>query len=284
MYGNGNEKNKIVLLRSSLLIGLYHSDIDEYNQPWYWTGVATSTCQVWGLDHNVDSQKTHSCVTERQRSFWRRLWWITIFRDRWLSLTMGIPPRINLDSCDTPFPSSNDLLYYVTDLEESVASLYLPCDLERLANYWVMLISLSHQLGDVLAIKHQSLRPRLSCHEIDAFEKRLMQCSVPDQYEPGLPRLSRFYSHHVHLHKQLVLLAPYEPLTVSNTTYKNLRALINTFYCSFGAQFPHDLPLAENQDWQRRMKLKANAAACRTNEIVGILVQENLLGFAGPMT
>ncbi|KAJ5538479.1 fungal-specific transcription factor domain-containing protein [Penicillium frequentans] len=263
MYRNGNERSKIVLLQSSLLLGLYHADIDEYNQPWYWTGIAISSCQILGLDHNNASSKNSSSITDRQRSFWRRLWWSCFFRDRWLSLAMGTHARIKLEGCDTPFPSPDDLLYDVVGLQEDTARAYLPGDMKRLAKYWVMLISLTRQLGDVLDIKHQNLRPRLSCQEINAFEKRLTQCDLPDQYEAGLTRVSRFYSNHVHLH--------YQALTI-------------TFYCSFGIQNPLDLQLTENGDWQHRMRLRANAAACRTNEILGTLVQERLLQFAGAMT
>lgn len=204
MYRNGNERSKIVLLQSSLLLGLYHADINEYNQPWYWTGVAISSCQILGLDHNNASSKNSSSITDRQRSFWRRLWWSCFFRDRWLSLAMGTHARIKLESCDTPFPSPDDLLYDVVGLQEDTASAYMPGDMKRLAKYWVMLITLTRQLGDVLDIKHQNLRPRLSCQEINAFEKRLTQCDLPDQYEAGLTRASRFYSNHVHLHYQFV--------------------------------------------------------------------------------
>lgn len=38
------------------------------------------------------------------------------------------------------------------------------------------------------------------------------------------------------------------------------------------------------EGWQQRVRLKADAAASRTNEILDTLVQEELLGFAGPMT
>lgn len=204
MYNNGNERNKVVLLQSSLLLGFYHSEIDEHGQPWYWTGIAISFCQILGLHHNPDFSKRNPSITERQRSFWRRLWWSCFFRDRWLSLTMGRPLRINLDDCDTPFPSPGDLLYDIVGLQTSIITSYIPSDMGRLAKYWVMLISLSRQLGNVLAMNYRTVRPRLSIHEVEALEKQLLQCDLPDQYEAGLTRASRFYSNHVHLHYQWV--------------------------------------------------------------------------------
>ncbi|KAJ5127375.1 fungal-specific transcription factor domain-containing protein [Penicillium atrosanguineum] len=263
MYRNGNERNKIVLLQTSLLLGFFHSEMDEHGQPWYWTGIAISFCQILGLHRNPDFSKRNPSITERQRSFWRRLWWSCVFRDRWLSLTMGRPLRINLDDCDTPFPSPDDLLYDIVGLQEPFVSSYIPSDMARLAKYWVMLISLSLQLGSVLAMNYRTVRPKPSVHEIGALEERLLQCDLPDQYEAGLTKASRFYSNHVHLHYQ---------------------ALLITFYRPFGTDVPRDLQPVEKEDWQHRLKLKADAAASRANEILEALVQEGLLYFAGPMT
>lgn len=117
---------------------------------------------------------------------------------------MGRPLRINLDDCDAPFPSPDDLLYDIVGLQETIIDSYIPSDMGRLAKYWVMLISLSQQLGKVLAINYKTVRSRPSSHEIGALEKELLQCDLPDQYEAGLTMASRFHSNHVHLHYQLV--------------------------------------------------------------------------------
>lgn len=202
MFKNGNERNKIVLLQTSLLLGFYHSEIDEHGQPWYWTGIAITFCQILGLHRNPDFSKRNPSITERQRLFWRRLWWSCVFRDRWLSLTMGRPLRINMDDCDTPFPSPDDLLYDTVGLQESIVRSYIPSDMGRLAKYWVMLISLSLELGKVLAMEYRTVRPKPSAREVGTLEKLLLECDLPDQYEAGLTSSSRFYSNHVHLHYQ----------------------------------------------------------------------------------
>ncbi|KAJ5578146.1 fungal-specific transcription factor domain-containing protein [Penicillium hispanicum] len=263
MYRNGNERNKIVLLQSSLILGFYHSEVNEHGQPWYWTGIAISLCQILGLHRNLDSSKRNSAITERQRLLWRRLWWSCFFRDRWLGLTMGRPLRINLDDCDTPSASPGDLLYDIDGLPDAVAVSYIPSDMPRLAKYWVMLIGLSKQLGDVLSTNYRVGRKRPSMHEIADLERQLLRCELPDQYEAGLTRASRFYVNHIHLHYQ---------------------ALLITFYRPFGIDAPFDLQPTERDDWQHRMRSRADAAASRTNEIVETLVQEKLLEFAGPMT
>ncbi|KAJ6120369.1 fungal-specific transcription factor domain-containing protein [Penicillium sp. IBT 18751x] len=283
MYMNGNERNKIVLLQTSLLLGFYHSEIDEHVQPWYWTGIAISICQILGLHRNPDFSKRNPSISERQRSSWRRLWWSCVFRDRWLSLTMGRPLRINMDDCDTPFPSPDDLLYDIAGLQDPIFSSYIPSDMGRLAEYWVMLISLSLQLGKVLAMNYRTIRPKPSAHEIGALEKQLLQCGLPDQYEAGLTRASRFHSNHVHLHYQFVPALEISAL-LKTLLSDNTRALLITFYRPLGNEVPHDLRPAEKEDWQHRMRMKADAAASRANEILETLVQEGLLYFAGPMT
>jgi hypothetical protein len=67
MYSNGGERDKIVLLQSSLLMGFWHSALDEHIQPWYWTGIAISLCQVLGLHRDLDSSKYNLSITDRQR-------------------------------------------------------------------------------------------------------------------------------------------------------------------------------------------------------------------------
>lgn len=57
-----------------------------------------------------------------------------------------------------------------------------------------------------------------------------------------------------------------------------------TFYRPWGADSPNELHATAKIDWQHRMRLRSEAAASRTNEILDALVQDNLLGFAGPMT
>lgn len=202
MYNNGNERNKIVLLQSSLLIGFWHSDIEEHTQPWYWTGIAITLCQILGLHRDPGVSSYSSSITDRQRSFWRRLWWSCFFRDRWLGLTLGRPLRINLDFCDIPMPSVDDILFDINVPGVSTLNAHLPSDMPRLAEYWVILIELSRQLGNILMMNSQTARHMPSLDKVKALEMQLLQSRLPDQYEGGLTRSSRFYSNHVHLHYQ----------------------------------------------------------------------------------
>lgn len=201
MYNNGNERNKVVLLQSSLLMGFWHSDMDEHAQPWYWTGTAVNLGQILGLHRDIRASNNLS-ITDRQRSFWCRLWWSCFFRDRWLGLTLGRPLRINLDDCDIRMPLAADLLFDTVKSDGSTIASYLPTDMNKLADYWVMLIELSCLLGNVLAINRRPAGRKASLDEVEGLERRLQRSRLPDQYEVGLTRVAMFYSHHVHLHYQ----------------------------------------------------------------------------------
>jgi hypothetical protein len=204
MYENGNERNKIVLLQASLMMGFWHSEIDEHAQPWYWTGSAISHCQILGLHRDPGTSAYNPHITDRQRSLWRRLWWCCFFRDRWLGLTLGRPLRINLDDSDVSMPLTGDMLFDIDGLSELGSAGHLPSEMPRLSEYWVMLIEMSRQLGDVLIMNYQATRPQGTPDDIAMLEKRLLQCRLPDLYEGGSTRISKFYSNHVHLHYQYV--------------------------------------------------------------------------------
>ncbi|KAF3391515.1 hypothetical protein F1880_007907 [Penicillium rolfsii] len=263
MYENGNERNKIVLLQASLLMGFWHSEIDEHAQPWYWMGCAISHCQILGLHRDPGLSAYNPHITDRQRSFWRRLWWCCFFRDRWLGLTLGRPLRINRDDSDVPMPLVRDMLFDIESLGELGLADHLPSDMRRLSEYWVMLIEMSLHLGDVLVMNFQASRPKGTLEAVEMLERRLLQCRLPDLYEGGLTQISKFCSNHVHLHYQ---------------------ALMITFYRPWGMAFPDGIDPVAKADWQQRMRLKADHAASQTNEILDRLVQEGLIALAGPMT
>ncbi|EED13377.1 C6 transcription factor, putative [Talaromyces stipitatus ATCC 10500] len=263
MYNNGGERDQIVLLQASLLMGFWHSEVDEHTQPWYWTGIAVSLCQMLGLHRDPDSSKYNSFISDRQRHLWRRLWWTCFSRDRWLSLTLGRPLRIDLKDCDVPMPTPDDLLSDVEHIPQFTSSSYLPSNLPRLANYWITYVELSRLLGAVLIMNYQTQRPTPTLSQVEDLEAEIMSCKLPNQYEPGLTRTALFYCYHLDLHYQ---------------------ALLITFYRPFGTAIPEGLDPLFQENWNYRMSLRADAAASRTNFIIESIAQDGLLEFAGPMT
>ncbi|RAL05303.1 Zn(II)2Cys6 transcription factor [Aspergillus ibericus CBS 121593] len=252
MYDNGGERNKIVLLQASLLLGFWHSEVDEHGQPWYWTGLSVTLCQILGLHRDPDAARYNTSISDRQRHLWRRLWWTCFFRDRWLSLTLGRPLRIDLDDCDVPMPSVADMLSDLPDVSEPIVATFIPHDLPLLAEYWVRLIEMSRLLGAVLTMNYKTIRPKSSMGRVEALEADILRCGPPDRHDTGLSRPAR--------------------------------AILIVFYRPFTTETPDDVSPASQKQWQQTIRHKVDSAASRTNDILDVLAEENLLEYALPMT
>ncbi|TFB00397.1 hypothetical protein CCMA1212_007635 [Trichoderma ghanense] len=262
-YHNVGEKNNLILLQGALLLGFWNSDIEDHMQPWQWSGKAINLCQILGLHRDIDSVGYNSSITERQRSLFRRLWWTCFWRDRWLSVSLGRPLRINLDESDTSDPLVSDIAVDLEGIPESVTSAYLPRDLPRLAEYWTQLIRMTKLLGRTLTTCYQLRRPKPTISQIDALEAELMRLNMPDHPDPMLSRLATFYYYHLQLHYQALLITFYRPCSVES---------------------PSDLPTYRQREWQQEMQGKAMSAASKTCNIVYALAQGNFFSYAGPMT
>ncbi|KAM0253626.1 hypothetical protein ACHAQJ_007201 [Trichoderma viride] len=263
IYNNGGEKNNFVLLQGALLLGFWVSDKEDHMQPWRWSGQAINLCHVLGLHRDIDSVGYNTSITERQRSLFRRLWWTTFWRDRWLSVALGRPLRINLDESDTPDPLVSDMAVDLEGIPESTTSAFLPRDLPQLAEYWIQLIHMTKLLGKVLTLCYQLRRPRPTINKIDSLEAEILRFALPDYPDPNLSRLATFYYYHLQLHYQALLITCYRPYSVET---------------------PSDLPPYRQRDWQQEMQAKAMSAASKTCNIVYFLAQGNFLSYAGPMT
>ncbi|KAL7932891.1 fungal-specific transcription factor domain-containing protein [Trichoderma chlorosporum] len=263
IYHNGGEKNNLILLQGALLLGFWNSDVEDHMQPWLWSGRAINLCHVLGLHRDIDAIGYNTSITERQRSLFRRLWWTCFWRDRWLSVSLGRPLRINIDESDTPDPLALDIAIDLEGIPESVSSAFFPRDLPRLAEYWIQLIQMTKLLGKTLMLCYQLRRPKPTINQIDTLEADLMRFNMPEQPDPALSRLATFYYYHVQLHYQALLITFYRPCSVES---------------------PADLPSYRQREWQQEMQGKAMSAASKTCNIVYSLAQGNFFSYAGPMT
>jgi hypothetical protein len=202
MYDNGGVTDKEILLQSALLLSFWHSDKDSQSQPWYWSGVAIGLCQIIGLHRNPDSAKYNPLVSPRRRQLWRRLWASCLFRDRWLSLTLGRPMRIRLCDCDMPFPTLEDILSDLSETPAASKAEYVPWDLGQLADHWVMLVKLSVLLGDVLTLCYGQTTSGSSMKQFDNLEIELLKFHIPELDHDLRSRLARFSHYHLQLHYQ----------------------------------------------------------------------------------
>ncbi|RHZ62482.1 fungal specific transcription factor domain-containing protein [Aspergillus thermomutatus] len=263
MYDNGGETDMIVQLQAAVLLGFWHSKNDDHTQPWYWTGIAINLCYIMGLHRDPDTGNFNPSVTDRRRSLWRRLWWSCFFRDRWLSLTLGRPLRISLNSCNTPLPSLTDLVCDLYDMPRAIANAYIPDDFTQLAEYWIVLMRLTKLLGDTLTLCYQPFGPSPTLQQVEALEAEFFRLGLPERCAEGQSRLATFSLYHLQLHYQ---------------------ASVITFYRPCMAKAPEGLPSSQLQAWQAEIRNKIDAAALQTNAILDNLVREKLLDFAEPMT
>lgn len=202
LHYNGGETDHTVLLQSALLLGFYHSGADSHTQPWYWLGVAISLCQSIGLHRCSSAECATSPIPKQQQRLWRRLWWTCVFRDRWLSLTMGRPLRINMNDCNTMMPSADDMLSDFVELPESMSAAYIPRDLPQLADYWVTMVHLTQLLGETLTLSYQPFGPSPSFQQVEDLERKILLFQLPQSHDTVSSPLATFYLYHLQLHYQ----------------------------------------------------------------------------------
>lgn len=123
--------------------------------------------------------------------------------DRWLSLTLGKPVRINLDDSDVTMASAGDVVDDLSGLPGSIAPKFMPDDLPQLAEHWVLLIKLRELLGDVLTLTYQPRGVFPSLDEMHGLEADLIDCKIPEQPEPRCSPRATFSLYHLQLHYQL---------------------------------------------------------------------------------
>lgn len=124
-----------------------------------------------------------------------------MFRDRWLSLTLGRPLRIRLGDCDMPFPNSHDVN---VDLETLPSELhvYLPQDFVVMVEHWVSLITLSKILGEILSLFYQQLRNQPVLAQFEDLEAQLKLFVIPEIQVTDPSALATFSFYHLQLHLQ----------------------------------------------------------------------------------
>ncbi|KAF5020290.1 hypothetical protein F66182_7666 [Fusarium sp. NRRL 66182] len=262
LYDVGGTMSKEHQLQCALLLCFWHSDRDSHSQPWYWSGVAVSLCQIIGLHRNPDSVTVNPHVSPQSRRMWRRLWGACLFRDRWLSLTLGRPMRIRLEDCDMPFPTLEDVLFDVEELGPLLKETYIPEDLDRLAQYWISLLQLSRLLGNILILCYQQNGSAPSLQQCESLEAELLQYRIPETGRSG-SRLEDFFYYHAQLHHQAAMITFYRPLVTIT---------------------PAGLELDAGALWRSKIRSRMEAAAASTNAALDSIAREDLVGFAGPMT
>ncbi|KAM0806559.1 putative Fungal-specific transcription factor domain-containing protein [Seiridium cardinale] len=263
-YDNGCEKERITIIQSVSLLAFGYSDLGERTESWHWMGIAISLSQTLGLNRDPDRGQYNTRLTSRQRQLWRRIWWSCFFRDRWLSLGVGRPLRINPRDCDTPMPSAEDLTGDFTELPTHIRTMYMPPDFGQLADQWLTLLHLSKLLGTILSDNYCPTGPLPPRAWVEDTEEELLGCiaKVCERPPDATPALS-FYSYHLRLHYNAATIALWRP-------YSNRVAT--------------DVPPEQEDAWFCLVRQKIRTAAANTYNILDNIISDQLIGCIGPMT
>jgi hypothetical protein len=153
LFDLSEEKDKIILVQSALLLSFWFADTEDVKQSWYWTSIAFGIAQTLGLHREV--KNTQIQVSNAQRTLWRNVWWCCMIRDVWLAFGMGRPLRLESSDCDCPLPrGSNDQFVNIVLHGELLYSLE---EASGFATMWLSLITTSNVLRDVLLNQSPSL-------------------------------------------------------------------------------------------------------------------------------
>lgn len=96
LYDFEVEANDIAVLQSLLLMSSWYGKWDERRHTWHFTGLAYDLARTIGLHREPASKH----LSDKDRSFRRRLWWSLYIRDRLLALGTRRPMRISDRDCN----------------------------------------------------------------------------------------------------------------------------------------------------------------------------------------
>jgi hypothetical protein len=159
-------------------MAFWYSDTEDRTGAYHWIGIAISLCQTLGLHRNLELNIPEHRLPTSQLSVLRRIWWSCVLRDRWLSLGMGRPMRINHADCDVPMPSIADVVRDLESIPAQIKQDYIPVESEWLSGLWIKLISVSNLLGTIIGVFYKPGKPLPSKDALEQYENELLQLAV----------------------------------------------------------------------------------------------------------
>ena len=160
-------------------MAFWYSDTEDRTGAWHWIGIAISLCHTLGLHRNPETANPSHRLPRARISILKRIWWSCVVRDKWLSLSMGRPMRINPKDCQMPMPSSEDVVAELQEIPVHIRERYIPSNPEWLADLWVKLLKISDLLGTIISIFYKQEARKADQADMDLCQSRLLQCFVP---------------------------------------------------------------------------------------------------------
>ncbi|KAJ5536514.1 hypothetical protein N7513_009700 [Penicillium frequentans] len=279
-YDVDRRTDKLVLIRSVLLMSFWYTDAQDHTGASHWIGIAITLAQGIGIHRcsNSQTRNNHPSSSEHQR-LTRRLWWTCLLRDRWVSLAKGRPMRIHDEDCDALFPCPDDVLHELQLVSAEARQRFIPPDLDCLAEMWVRLVRTSFVLGRILRAHYRLKAPKASVEEIDGLASELLECH---QSEPTVMYAAsdtvRNHEYHLQVFYQFVNSCP---VFVSYLTYA--RASVTVLYRPYILNSPSSFPENSSATWQKVAQNRAREAASVTNQTLEKMIELDLVKSIKPM-
>lgn len=194
LYDLDRGTDKLILIQSVLLLSFWYTDPQDHTGAWYWVGIAISLAQSIGIHR--DPQFTHNVMPIESRPLVCRIWWSCVIRDRWLSLAKGRPMRIHDEDCDVPMPRAEDIFHELYAIDSKIRDVFVPSQLDLLAETWIGLMKTSFYLGQILRLYYRVRGPKPSPQEIEKLASDLHsvgQMEVPQASTDDLVLIHKYH-------------------------------------------------------------------------------------------
>ncbi|KAK4973179.1 hypothetical protein LTR42_006473 [Elasticomyces elasticus] len=113
LFDAGYERNKIVVLQSTIMLTFWGGGPNDYWNTWSWISTAVTIAETLGVHRSTSGTN----MAPKDRSLLKRLWWTLVVRDASCSTLVGRPFRINMEHGDAEMLTLQDFEHDVHALE-----------------------------------------------------------------------------------------------------------------------------------------------------------------------
>ncbi|KAK1050967.1 hypothetical protein LTR33_014626 [Friedmanniomyces endolithicus] len=140
LFDAGYERNKIVVLQSTIMLTFWGGGPNDYWNTWSWVSTAVTIAETLGIHRSTSATN----MSPKDRSLLKRLWWTLVVRDASSATLVGRPFRINMEHGDAEMLTLQDFKHEIQSLELVGHSLA-----RTFAHYQVEVTKLSLLLYDI---------------------------------------------------------------------------------------------------------------------------------------
>lgn len=121
-----------MLVQSALLLSFWFKDAEDIKQSWYWTGIAFGMAQTLGLHRQLSCDSRQLLGIDYNT--WESLWHCCMFRDVWLSYSMGRQLRLDEATCSATLLPTAECRF--RDMKPQGTCVYSEAEAEGFEKMW----------------------------------------------------------------------------------------------------------------------------------------------------